>query len=311
MEILLDNKSVCNLTTTNLFGFVDKNNKLDIKALEEVIKLSVRIGLRMTLPHLEIYSWDITHQRDRLLGVSFTGYQDMVNAVGLSFEEQRLFLRNLKKVAVEESKRYAKELNVNEPILVTTIKPEGTISNLPSTSSGVHFSHSPYYVRRVRVSATDPICKVVEELGYPVLPENGQEEETCDTKVVEFPMKAPMGYTKYDVSAIEQLEIYKMTMEEWTEHNTSITVHVRSHEWQEVEEWVWDNWDSIVGISFLALDDSFYPLLPFEAITEEEYIKRKNEMKPFDETLLYKYEVREEEYELKDDECSSGVCPVR
>lgn len=310
-EILLRNKGCCNLTTTNLMAFIDENNILDIKALESVIRLSVRIGFRMTLPHLEMENWDNVHQNDRLLGVSFTGYQDMVNVLGLSMNEQKEFLKNLREVAHAEAKRYSSELGLNAPLLVTTIKPEGTISTLPSVSSGIHFSHSPYYLRRVRVSSTDPLVKVAEELGYPVHPETGQTLENCDTKVIEFPMKAPKGKTKLEINAIEQLEIYKMSMEYWTDHNTSITVHVRDNEWEIVEDWVYNNWDYIVGISFLSLDDNFYPLLPYESITKEEYEDRKSKMKPFDETLLQKYEFKETDSDITDDSCANGVCPVR
>lgn len=309
-EILLANKAVCNLTTTNLMAFVNKG-KLKMKDLEDTIKLSVRIGLRMTIPHLEMEKWDKVHQRDRLLGVSFTGYQDMVNSTNLSMDYQRKLLRHLRKVAKDEANRYADELGLNKPKLVTTIKPEGTISTLNTTSSGIHFSHSPYYIRRVRITSTDPLLKVVEELGYPTFPEVGQTEENCDTKVVEFPIKAPMGKCKMDVGAIEQLEIYKMTMEEWTDHNTSITVTVRENEWEEVEEWIWNNWDSVIGISLLSLDDNFYPLLPYEEISEEEYNMRKSKMKKFDQSLLEKYEKDDEENEILEDGCVNGVCPIR
>ena len=62
------------------------------------------------------------------------------------------------------------------------------------------------------------------------------------------------------------------------DHNCSITVHVRDNEWDDVENWVWDNWDGVVALSFLSYDDSFYELLPYEAITEEEYLRRKQAM---------------------------------
>ena len=153
------------------------------------------------------------------------------------------------------------------------------MSQLPTVSSGIHYSHSPYYIRRIRISSNDPLVKVCEELAYPVFPEVGQEWETCATKVVEFPIKAPKGKTKYDVSAIEQLENYKMFMENYVDHNCSITVHVRNDEWQEVEDWVWNNWDDVVALTFISLDDNFYKLLPYEAIDEEEYSRRLNEMK--------------------------------
>ena len=198
-----------------------------------------------------------------------------------------------------------------EPLLVTTVKPEGTLSLLPTVSSGVHYSHAPYYVRRVRISAEDPLCKVCEELGYPVFPEVGQTAEDCRTKVVEFPVKAPAGRVKADVSAIEQLENYRMFMEHYVDHNCSITVHVRDNEWDAVEDWVWEHWDDVVALSFLSYDDSFYELLPYEAITGEEYEERRQKMRPFNPSLISKYEHEETELDIGGPECANGVCPVR
>ena len=166
-------------------------------------------------------------------------------------------------------------------------------------------------MRRVRISSSDPLLKVCEELGYPVFPEVGQDMETASTKVVEFPVKAPEGRTKFDVTAVEQLENYLMFMENYVDHNCSITVHVRENEWEEVEEYVWKHWDKIVAVSFIPLNDAFYELLPYEAITEQEYHDRKAAMKPFIPSLISKYETREEEYELENDGCESGICPVR
>ena len=175
----------------------------------------------------------------------------------------------------------------------------------------MHYSHSPYYIRRIRITATDPLCRVCEDLGYPVLPEVGQDPLDPVTKVVEFPVKAPAGRVKADVSAVEQLENYKMFMQHYVDHNCSITVHVRDHEWDEVEQWVWDNWDDVVALSFLSYDDNFYELLPYEEITEEEYEKRKQEMKPFNPSLISKYEQEESELDIGESECVNGVCPIR
>ena len=87
-------------------------------------------------------------------------------------------------------------------------------------------------------------------------------------------MKAPAGRVKADVSAIEQLENYKMFMTNYVDHNCSITVHVRQNEWDAVEDWVWENWDDIVALSFLSLDDNFYELMPYEEITQRKRMKR-------------------------------------
>ena len=147
-------------------------------------------------------------------------------------------------------------------------------------SGGVHYSHSPYYICWVRIIATDPLCRVCEELGYPVLPEVSHDPKDPTTKVLEFPVKAPAGRVKGDAAAIEQLENYKkMLMEHYVDHNCSITVHVRENEWEDVEQWVWDHWDDVVALSFLSCDDSFYELLPYEEIDQAE-------MRPFNPALL-------------------------
>lgn len=309
-EILLDSKGVCNLTTINVMAFV-KDGVLQKEELLKAQKLSARAGYRMTMLELELPEWDKTQKRDRLLGCSLTGWQDMVNITGITREDEAHLLRELRKAARDAADEYAKELGQNVPILVTTVKPEGTLSQLPTVSSGVHYSHSPYFVRRVRISSSDPLLKVCEELKYPVFPEVGQEMETAATKVVEFPVKAPDGRTKYDITAIEQLENYIMFMENYVDHNCSITVHVREDEWEDVEEFVWNNWNKIVAVSFIPLNDAFYELMPYESISEEEYKKRKLEMKPFIPSLISKYETKEEEYELENDGCENGICPVR
>ncbi len=312
-EVLLDSRGLCNLTTINVLAFVKEDGTLDINSLLEAQKLSVRAGYRMTCVELELHDWDKIQQRDKLVGCSLTGWQDMVNATGMTREEEANVLSMLRKTAREEVDSYAKEIGQNVPLLVTTVKPEGTLSQLPTVSSGVHYSHAPYYIRRIRISSDDPLAKVCEDLGYPVFPEIGQDEDTCDTKVVEFPVKAPAGKTKYDVSAIEQLENYKLFMENYVDHNCSITVHVREHEWEMVEEWIWQNWDDVVALSFLALDDNFYQLLPYEAISEEEYNRRKSEMKPFISSLISKYEKQETSLNIGGNicECDNGACSIR
>ena len=309
-EILLDSHGLCNLTTVNVMAYVH-DGRLDEAGLLEAQRLSARAGMRMTCRELEMHRWNAVQQRDRLLGCSLTGWQDMVNAVGLDREGQAALLDKLRAAAHSAAKKMADSLGLNAPLLVTTIKPEGTLSLLPTVSCGVHYSHAPYYVRRIRISASDPLCRVCEDLGYPVFPEVGQDAATCRTKVIEFPVKAPEGRVKADASAIEQLENYKMFMEHYVDHNCSITVHVRENEWEEVEEWVWNHWDDVVALSFLSYDENFYELLPYEAISEAEYEARRAKMRPFNPSLISKYEREETELDVGSADCASGVCPVR
>lgn len=309
-EILLQSKQCCNLTTNNLMGFVN-GTVLDVERLKETIRLSTRVAIRMTLVDVELAEWDKVMKEDRIIGVSLTGMMDMVNKTGMSFEDLAKLLSELREVVHEEGRRYCALLGIQAPKLMTTIKPEGTISNLPGVSSGIHFAHANYYIRRIRISVNDPLYKMIEAQGsYPIYNEIGQTDENCSIKVIEFPIKAPEGRTKYDVGAIEQLELYRISMENWSDHNTSITVHVREHEWDEVTQWLYDNFDKVVGITFLPLMEETYPLLPYECTTKEDYEERIKRVKPIDYEVLAKYD-NDEEHDILDQECEKGVCPIR
>lgn len=309
-EILLQSKQCCNLTTNNMMAFT-AGGTFDEAAFHEILKLSTRVAIRMTLVEVELPDWNRVMQEDRIIGISLTGMMDMVNKCHMSTEELAELLLRLRSTVHTEGKRYSEELGIAAPKLMTTIKPEGSLSTLPSVSSGIHFAHSHYYIRRVRISASDPLYKMIASQGsYPIYNENGQSDEDCSVKVIEFPVKAPKGRTKYDVGAIEQLELYKMSMKNWSDHNTSITVHVREQEWEEVANWVYENFDCIVGITFLPLMEETYPLLPYECTTREDYEERAARIKPIDYELLARYD-DDEEHDIIDQECSTGACPIR
>lgn len=303
-EVLLANHSLCNLTTINMMSVI-KDNEIDVELLDKLCIASARLSYRLACVELELPHWNEVQQQHMLLGCSLTGWQDMVNELNLSMEVQKQIMRRMKNIINKTAKDYAKELGRNESRMTTTLKPEGTLSLLPTVSPGLHYSHSPYYIRRVRIAKHDPLVNVCEELGYNITPEG-------NTKVIDFYVKSPDGKTKFDVSAIEQLELYKIFMDEYVEQNASNTITVRNSEWEDVIDWIYNNWDSFVGVSFLSLDDTYYPLMPYESITEEqynEYIKSYPTQNITPE-MIAKYETTGIS-DIGDSECSSGICPIR
>lgn len=329
-EILLDSKQVCNLTTINVKSFVkeDENGKhyLDVGGLERAQRLSTRIGVRMTLATLELPEWDTKQKRDHLIGTSVTGWQDALDLIKATPEDEEKLMVLLHNASRDESDKYAKELRIPSPLLATTVKPEGTLSQVAGgVSAGVHMSHSPYYIRRIRINSTDPLVQVARELGWSIHAEVGtlsymtEEDlakseaiEAARTLVIDFPVASGSTHTKDDVSVDDQFDTYFRFQKHYTEHNSSNTITVKPSEWERAEERVWNGWDNFVGVSFLSHDGGTYTLAPYEACTEEHYKEVKSSMKPFDPTLLLKYEVSETEADLDNMEaCSAGVCPIR
>lgn len=330
VEIILDSKQVCNLTTVNIKAFVTQdeegNNVLDLEGLEEAQRLSTRIGVRMTLATLELPEWDVKQQRDHLIGTSMTGWQDALDMVGYTEEQEMILMEMMHKASRTEADRYASELRISTPLLATAVKPEGTLSQVAGgVSAGVHMSHSPYYIRRIRINSTDPLVKVAQELNWTIHAEVGtlgfmDEEdlatpeaiESANTLVVDFPVDSGAKRTKDDTTVDEQFDTYFRFQEHYTEHNSSNTIDVKPNEWGQAEQRVWDGWDKFVGVSFLSHDGGTYKLAPYEAVSKETIEKLQASMKPFDPLLLRKYEQSETETDMENMEsCSSGICPIR
>lgn len=184
-------------------------------------------------------------------------------------------------------------------------------------SPGVHYQHSPYFIRRIRVNASDPLAKTALELGWQIHPEVGQTMENATTLVIDFPCKTEARKTKNDVSAIEQLKTYLMFQKNYTEHNASNTISVKPNEWEEVVDFVHTNWNDVLGVTFLESNSTYYPLMPYEECTKEVYDDLVKKTKQFDPEILNNMEITTrnmgKEYEILDDKegCENGVCPIR
>ncbi len=301
-EIVLRPKEFCNLSEV-----VARPNDTR-ETLVQKARIAALLGTYQSMltnfPYLSS-QWATNCNEERLLGVSITGQWDS-EAV-----RNPETLAAMREAAVEANRYYARRFGINPSLAVTCVKPSGNISQLVDSSSGMHPRHAPYYIRRVRISATDPLFHMLRDAKFPYKPEVGQSEETATTFVLEFPVKAPAGSIfKDDLTAIEQLEYWKTVKTHYTEHNPSVTISVGDNEWLDVAKWLYDHWDIVGGLSFLPRDNHVYQLAPYEAISKEEYERRVAQLPEVDFANIVAYEQQDETVGAKELACAAGTCEI-
>jgi ribonucleoside-diphosphate reductase alpha chain len=130
--------------------------------------------------------------------------------------------------------------------------------------------------------------------------------------VFSFPMKADSNAVfRDDMTAIEQLEIWKCYAEHWCEHKPSVTISVKEHEWINVGNWCWDNFDALSGISFLPFSDHTYQQAPYQDIDKATYEELASKMpKNINWSELSKFEKEDTTKGAQELACTAGSCEL-
>ena len=165
-------------------------------------------------------------------------------------------------------------LGIKPSASVTSLKPAGNSSELMDTSSGIHPRHSPFYIRRIRQSAGDPVTRFLQDEGIPweVSKQNPRDI------VFSFPVKSPEGAICIkDITPIQQLEHWLHVKKNFATHTISCTIYVPNDDWIKVGAWVYENFDELTGLAFFP-ESHTYEQAPFEAVTEEVYNELCSEM---------------------------------
>ena len=301
-EIILRSKQFCNLSEV-VARAEDTEETLMRKARIAAI-LGTYQSTLTNFPYLSS-EWRKNCEEERLLGVSITGQWDCPKV------REAEMLNKIREEVLKVNRKYAKRFGINASSCATCVKPSGNVSQMTDCASGMHPRHAKYYIRRVRVSATDALFKMLRDQGVPYHPEVGQSLEDATTYVLEFPVKAPAGaILKNDLTALEQLEHWKKVKINYTEHNPSVTVSVGNDEWVAVANWLYENWEIAGGLSFLPRSDHVYQLAPYEEIDEKRYEEQVKRLGQIDYSKLVSYE-REDELDVKTElACVSGTCEI-
>ena len=264
-EIILRSREFCNLSEVVVRGHDTP------QSLVKKVRVATILGtLQSTLTNFKYLTkeWERNCAEERLLGVSLTGILDNKFTNGTEDGLEKL-LDKLRTVSVETNKEWSDKLGIPRSAAITCVKPSGTVSQLVDSASGIHARHNPYYIRTVRADNKDPLCKMMKDAGFPNEPDVTKPEHTT---VFSFPMQSPEGaICRKDMTAIEQLELWNKYQKYWCEHKPSVTISVKENEWMGVGSWVWDNFDSISGISFLPFSDHTYRQAPYQDCSKVEY----------------------------------------
>ncbi|CDZ80757.1 Adenosylcobalamin-dependent ribonucleoside-triphosphate reductase [Candidatus Rubidus massiliensis] len=322
VEILLGNKSFCNLTEVNVLAY-----KGDKVGLERALFLAARMNYRQTMVNLrdEILqeAWHLNNEFLHLCGVGLTGIRARPELTAYDFKRMR-------NIAVSAAYGMANELNAPLPKNVTCIKPSGTVSKIMGTEEwgevpeGVHKPMAKYIFNHITYSKHDPLVAKFKAAGYDIM-EKPYEPESV---LVKFPVKyTTVPFERVSVNrangiveemeintetAVQQLEWYRLLQETWCEQNVSNTISYDPSEVPEIIDWLLENWGCYVGVSFLLRvrpeitpEEIGYAYLPQVAVTKEVFEKYESKLKKIDYMGL---EMRDD---LLEEACLTGACPVR
>ena len=317
-EILLGDKSFCNLVEVDLGKFSG-----DLSGLTRAIWIAARANYRQTCVDLRDGilqdSWHELNQFLRLCGVGLTGIVRW-SEYQAGPEVFAATLRRLRSTAWEGANSMADSLGLPRAKNVTTVKPSGTLSKVMDTTEGVHKPLGRYIFNNVQFSKDDPLVNILRDAGYNVFTHPYSATSVLITLPVEYAdvdfetITLPNGRVVEinTESAVSQLERYKLLMDNYVDQNCSVTISYDVSEVENIIDWMLNNWDTYVGVSFLFRTDPTktaadlgYPYLPQEVKTCEEYMDYVARLMPFNldagNTFL----------ELDADGCAGGVCPIR
>jgi len=285
------------------------------QTLTEKVRLATILGtFQSTLTDFKYLRrvWKKNTEEERLLGVSLTGIMDNDMMAGKSAHLGKNIgatLNALKEQAIITNAAMAKQLDVPQSAAITCVKPSGTVSQLVDSASGIHARHNPYYIRTVRGDNKDPITQFLMSEGIPAEPDVMKPDSTT---VFSFPMKSPVSaVTRFDMTAIEQLELWLQYQRHWCEHKPSVTITVKEHEWMQVGSWVYDHFDEVSGISFLPFSEHTYKQAPYQDINADTYKELLTQMpKSVNWSMLQEFEKEDTTSGGRELACTADACEV-
>ena len=294
----LESFELCTLTTVHL---PNVDSKEDFMRTLKFAFLYAKTVTLMPTPWPESNS---VMQRNRRIGLSITGITDVLDESGMPN------IIDYMESGYSEIRRwdqsYSEWLCVRESNRVTTIKPEGTVSLLSGSSPGIHWGPGGHhYLRAIRFSNGDKSLQLFKKAGYVV----EDDVVSSDTSVVYFPLKSKSHRSEKDVSMFEKIGLAAKAQNHWSDNGVSVTVSFdKTTEAQQLVPALRLHEGGLKSVSFLPMDNTYYPQMPYTQISEEDYESYVGKLKKIDFDAIYNNVGNLEA--VGDKYCSNDSCTI-
>ncbi|MFW9866867.1 MAG: ribonucleoside-triphosphate reductase, adenosylcobalamin-dependent, partial [Candidatus Thorarchaeota archaeon] len=266
---------------------------------EETLKYAYLYSKSVTLVNTAWQETNAVMLKNRRMGISQTGIIEAFIKHGrrnmLEWSDKAYnYLRKL-------DEQYSDWLCIPKSIKITTVKPSGTVSLLPGVTPGIHYPHSEYYIRRIRLSKNSDLIKPIRNAGYKI----EDDLYSPNTVVAEFPIHEKyFSRKKNEVSIWEQAENAAAYQKYWSDNQVSITITFKQEEANQIEHVLEAYEDKLKSVSFLPIKEHGYKQAPYEEITKEKYEELIANIKPLslDDT---------KDREIGEKFCDSDTCQVK
>jgi ribonucleoside-triphosphate reductase (thioredoxin) len=270
-EQSLESYEMCTLVETYL------NRHDNLEDYKRTLKFAYLYAKTVTLLPTHWSETNGIMQRNRRIGTSMSGVANFADNRGLP--TLREWMDEGYKTIKYYDTTYSEWLGIRESIKTTTVKPSGTVSILAGESPGVHWTPGgKYFMRTIRFGNSDPMLPLFKMANYKVEPASENPETTS---VVYFPIKSESKRAEKDVSIYEKMALAAYAQRYWSDNSVSVTISFNPETESEAVGTVLHLYDGqLKTVSFLPSGNFTYPQMPYQQITEEEYVN-EGEMKLF------------------------------
>ena len=276
-EVFLEHCEKCNLSE------IYPTNHESMEDFLRTIKFAFIYNKAVTLVPTQWPEVNEVINRNRRIGLSVSGSALFADRHGWS--EYRQWLDDAYGEVCRWDEIYSKWLGVRESIRKTTSKPSGSVSLLANVTPGVHWPTHSTYIRRIRLRKDSSMVDVFTAAGYVV------ELDIMDpdnTAIVELPTRGPEVRTESEVSVWEKVALAALVQKHFADNAVSLTATFLPEEREQISSVLRAFEGQLKVISFLPITEGgSYAQMPYEAISEDVYRQRTENLKELDWKTLY------------------------